>query len=1086
MLTTLCFFLSVCEEDLQSLRTAVLASLKTQSEDSPAVTGEDSDDDDDEDLEALRLAALQSLKAKSKPGNFVQSHVPPTGPTQVPPPIPQNQAGFPSHRRHPKRSNLIAINIVQEDSENDLPLPMGGPPATRGGRGRVPRIDRKVLPNEGRSSTPTKRNDKFSRFDSDSDSEEEILGRSSSSSSEEEEEEVDLKESSSSESEKEEEKEVNHIDSSSESGKEENRDVSDAEKNVEKSSDEVECNTKDGNEEENKDTKDVAEEIDVSGTRFIEEKSLDLDKKEETKVEIRAESDALVEKDTSSKDTEHEKLEQNKGEPFNGKVEDSPSSKQETEKVDTQDRPESRASSTSGSNSTSRSPSPESRPSSPERSPSERSKSSVSFTTTSSDGSSSRSTSKSRSRSRSLSRSPTPTKQRKTRSLSRERYSRRPSSSRSRSRSIGRKVSQSPHRVARRRSQSPAPLSGNRSKSPVRLPRNRSKSPKKGLLDRPGSQLRSKRGRSLSKSRPSRSLSRSRKRLRSRSQSPPRKVAKGRSEKSDSSSRHGGRDAHRSRHLPAAYRRNALSPERNLDRTSQKPKVRESKRQTERRGLPSRHGERHNRNNLEKGEKTLRVTPDRTEDKASPFRDVKKPTDEKLEARKRKFEGREAKLERKKVSLQGIVEKTGGLDSVSIKVSPVENDRKKVSKDKPKKETRRISVRSESAGSSSSSMLSDSESESETEESRFRQTKKDVGEGSKEGRGLGLLRTTQVRTNIPDSLDPWDRRREDRDRNGPLRSGFRRDRGERTRDRHRDRRKTHRHSPNNSQETRHSNRDRDKTEVKRKVATPDKADRVPHSPPKKIQKTFRPEKESKSGSSSEGNGGQPKIKSLLSINISPPKSLAPKRNISPEPMLDKREIVEDSERQNPAVKAVKAVKRKVQVKRIVLADTEGADTIDGSDLRVRILQRKTVGGSGGEEEGRKKKKARGVKRKISITSDEVSTTPDPSEDAPVKRKSIHERLGLQSKVQRQAPQQAVSRQQIQIKIKQDVQRDLDAATTARKQSPAPSSSKKPAPDLEVRPDESELDARIRLIQQKNAAILQRKKEIEMDKKKYGN
>ena len=61
----------------------MLVSVFQQSEDSPAVTGEDSDDDDDEDLEALRLAALQSLKAKSKPGNLVQSHVPPTGPTQV-------------------------------------------------------------------------------------------------------------------------------------------------------------------------------------------------------------------------------------------------------------------------------------------------------------------------------------------------------------------------------------------------------------------------------------------------------------------------------------------------------------------------------------------------------------------------------------------------------------------------------------------------------------------------------------------------------------------------------------------------------------------------------------------------------------------------------------------------------------------------------------------------------------------------------------------------------------------------------------------------------------------------------------------
>ncbi|CAH1246796.1 Hypp7779 [Branchiostoma lanceolatum] len=1079
------------EEDLQSLRTAVLASLKT-SEDSPAVTGEDSDDDDDdEDLEALRLAALQSLKAKSTPGDSVQPDVPPTGPTQGPPQRPQNQAGFPSHRRHPKRSNLIAINIVREESDNDLPLPIGGLPPTRGGRGRVPKIDRTVLPNEGRSSTPTKRNDKFSRFDNDSDSEEEILGGSSSSSSDgEEEDEVDLKESTSSESEKEEEEEVDHKESSSESEKEEERDVFDAEKDAEKSSDEAECNTKNEKEEENKDIEVVAEEIDVSSTKLVEEKPPDLDIQEETKDEFRAGSHAPVESDNSSKVTEHQRLEQNNGEPHNGKIENShnpPLSEHEPEKVETQeDRPESRASSKSGSSSTSRSASPARSPSSPEISPSARSKSSVSFTTTSSDGSSSRSTSKSRSRSRSLSRSPSPAKQRKTRSLSRERFRRRTSCSRSRSRSIGRKVAQSPHRVARRRSQSPVRLSRNRSKSPVQLRRNKSKSPKQGLLDRQGSPVRSKRGRSLSKSRASRSLSRSRKRLRSRSQSPPRKVAN-RSGRSDSRSRRRGREEHRSRHLPAAYRRDALSFERNLARTLQKPQVRESERRTERRGLPSRPGERHKRNNLEKGDKTLKVTPDRTGDKASSFKGMEKPTDQKLEARKRKFEGREAKLEKQKVSLQGIVEKTDGLDSVNIKISPVEKERRKVSKVKPKKETRRISVKSESAGSSSSSMLSDSESESETEESRFRQTKKDVGEDSKEGRGLGLLRTTQVRTNIPDSLDPWDRRRQDRDRNGPDRSGFPRDRHQRPRDRHRDRRNTRRHSPNNSQEAQHRSRDRDRTELKRKVATLDKADRVPHSPPKKIKKTFRPEKESKSGSSSEGNGEQPKIKSLLSLNVSPPKSVTPKPSVSPEPMQDKREIVEDVLRQSPEVKAVKVVKRKVQVKRIVLSDTTGADSMDGSDLRVRILQRKTVE-SGGEEDGRKKKKReRGVKRKISITSDEVnSAVPDPSEDVSIKRKSIHERLGLQSKVQRQAPQQAISRQQIQIKIKRDVPRDLDAPATTRKQSPAPSSSKKPPPQLEVRPDESELDARIRLIQQKNAAILQRKKEIEMDKKRYGN
>ncbi|XP_078660415.1 uncharacterized protein LOC144905008 isoform X1 [Branchiostoma floridae x Branchiostoma belcheri] len=1054
------------EEDLQSLRTAVLASLKTQSEDSPAVTGEDSDDDD-EDLEALRLAALQSLKAKSKPGGSGQSNVPPTGPTQVPPPRPHNQAGFPSHRRHPKRSNLIAINIVREESENDLPLPMGGLPPNRGGRGRVPKIDRTVLPNEGKPSTPTKRNDKFSRYDSDSDSEDEILGRSSSSSSEEEEEEEELEESSS-EKEEEEKEEAGNRESSSESEKEEEREVSDIEKD-EKSSDEAECNRK--KEEENKDCEEVAKEIDNSSDNVGKEKLPDLEKQEEAKNELRTASLAPEESENSSKHTE---LKQNNGEPVNGKIEgcqNSPPSEHETKKiVALEDRPESRASSSSGSNSTSRSPSPSERSqSSPERSPSARSKSSVSFTTTSSDGSSSRSTSKSRSRSRSLSRSPSPAGQRKTRSLSRTRYRRRTSCSRSRSRSIGRKVSPSPHKVARRRSQ-----------SPVRLPRNRSKSPK--LLDRPGSPLRSKRGRSVSKSRDSKSLSRSRKRLRSRSQSPPRKVAK-RSGRSDSRSRDRGRDAHRSKHLPLAYRRDAPSPERNPDRTLQKPQVRDSKRRSERRGLPSRPGERHSRNNLEKGEKSHKVVPDRTEGKTSPFKDTEKPTDEKLEARRRKFGGKEAKLEKKTVSLQGIVEKTDGLDSLNIKNLPVEKDKRKESKEKPKKETRRISVRSESAGSSSSSMLSDSESESETEESRFRQTKKDVGEDSKEGRGLGLLRTTQGRTNIPDSLDPWDRKRQDRDRNGPDRAGFPRDRHQRSRDRHRDRHNTRRHSPNNSQEVRHRSRDRNRTE-KKKVPTPEKADRVPHSPPKKIR-TLKPEKEStKSGSSLESNAEQPKIKSLLSLKISPPKSLAPKRTVSPEPVQDKREIVEDTLRKSPVVKAVK---RKVQVKRIVLSDPPGADTTDGSDLRVRIMQRKTVDSSGGEEGKKKKKRERGVKRKISISTDEViNPTPEPPEEVPVKRKSIHERLGLQSKVQRQAPQPAISRQQIQIKIKQDVQRDLDAPATARKPSPAPSSSKKPALQLEVRPDESELDARIRLIQQKNAAILQRKKEIEMDKKKYGN
>ncbi|XP_033115582.1 peptidyl-prolyl cis-trans isomerase G-like [Anneissia japonica] len=135
------------DEDLASLRSAALASLNVRSnQSSPSVdtnhqennNQDDEEEDEDENLEALRLAALKTKKAVVPQPVTPQ----PRGPS----PVPLSEAPINAVRGN----NLISIPLVDFSSQDTS---SNGPV--------VPEVKKEV------------RNDKFSRFQSDTESEEE-------------------------------------------------------------------------------------------------------------------------------------------------------------------------------------------------------------------------------------------------------------------------------------------------------------------------------------------------------------------------------------------------------------------------------------------------------------------------------------------------------------------------------------------------------------------------------------------------------------------------------------------------------------------------------------------------------------------------------------------------------------------------------------------------------------------------------------------------------------------------------------------------------------------------------------------------
>ncbi|XP_078453699.1 uncharacterized protein LOC144720654 [Lampetra planeri] len=163
------------DAELAELRSAVLASFKAKSADTKIEQASLSQDEnssqaeDDEDLDVLRLAALQTKKLSAFTATETEDNA-----TYLP--------ASPDERLevYPKRSNLIVIPLVYTETDLQTYPPVGGE-CNMSVNERLPHH----IVTEGAevmgSPQQSKRDDKFSRFESDSDSDNEQSQSESSS-----------------------------------------------------------------------------------------------------------------------------------------------------------------------------------------------------------------------------------------------------------------------------------------------------------------------------------------------------------------------------------------------------------------------------------------------------------------------------------------------------------------------------------------------------------------------------------------------------------------------------------------------------------------------------------------------------------------------------------------------------------------------------------------------------------------------------------------------------------------------------------------------------------------------------------------